>query len=133
MSDLRLYSKLLFTAGLLFVGSVVFGQDYAYFFESAVKEGSAKELSKNFDNRVDITLGDSANNYSKSQAEIVLKDFLEKYQKRAFKVIHKGTSGGQAQYIIGSMQTESESFRTYLYIRRSDGQDLIQEIRFEKQ
>ncbi|HLF46791.1 MAG TPA: DUF4783 domain-containing protein, partial [Chitinophagaceae bacterium] len=43
---------------------------------SALKSGNAAGLAKYFDNYVDITMPEKSNNYSKSQAEIILKDFF---------------------------------------------------------
>jgi len=43
---------------------------------AAMKTGNASSVAKYFDNNVEISMPDKSNSYSKSQAELVLKDFL---------------------------------------------------------
>ena len=85
------------------------------------------------DKRVDITIDENADNYSREQAEMILKSFLGKFSSRDFSVVHKGNSTDGAQYIIGSLKTNTGNFRTYIYVKKSDGVNYIQEIRFEKE
>jgi hypothetical protein len=100
---------------------------------AALKSGNAAQIAKNFDKRVDITIDDNADNYSNTQAEMILKGFLGKFSFRDFTVIHKGTSPDGAQYTIGSLKTNAGSYRTYIYVKKSGGVQFIQEIRFEKE
>ena len=44
---------------------------------NAIKSGNSAEVSKYFDNTVEITLPEKSNSYSKSQAELVLHDFFD--------------------------------------------------------
>ena len=50
----------------------------------ALKSGNANLLSRFFDNRVDISLPDKSDNYSRSQAEMVMKDFFSKQRRCKF-------------------------------------------------
>ena len=100
---------------------------------AALKSGNAAQIAKNFDKRVDITIDDNADNYSNTQAEMILKGFLGKFSFRDFTVIHKGTSPDGAQHTIGSLKTNAGSYRTYIYVKKSGGVQFIQEIRFEKE
>src|SRR5687767_11704013 len=43
---------------------------------SAIKVGDAQKMSKYFDSMVDITLKDRSHSYSRSQAEMILRDFF---------------------------------------------------------
>lgn len=99
----------------------------------AIKTANASAIAKNFDKRVDITIDDNADNYSSEQAEMILKSFLGKFSSRDFSIVHKGVSKEGAQYIIGSLKTNAGSYRTYVYIKKSDGVNYTQEIRFEKE
>lgn len=110
-----------------------FAQEMIGSIPSAIKTANASTVAKNFDKRVDITINDNADNYSKEQGEIILKNFLNKFTSRDFSVVHKGNSPDGSQYLIGSMKTNSGNFRTYFYIKKSDGGSYIQEIRFEKE
>jgi hypothetical protein len=109
------------------------GQDIINTIPGALRTGNANALAKNFDKRVDITIDENADNYSSEQAEMILKSFLGKFSFREFSILHKGTSPDGAQYIIGSLKTNAGSYRTYIYIKKSDGVNYTQEIRFEKE
>ena len=122
----------------IFIFSLLFclqiqAQDLIASIPSALKAGNASSIAKNFDKRVDITIEDNADNYSSVQAEMILKSFLAKISFRDFTVLHKGTSPDGAQYTIGSLKTNAGSYRTYIYIKKLDGINYIQEIRFEKE
>lgn len=108
-------------------------QDVVSSIPAAIKTGNASAIAKNFDKRVDITIDENADNYSSEQAEMILKSFLGKFSSREFSVVHKGNSTDGAQYIIGSLKTNSGSFRTYIYVKKADSGSYIQEIRFEKE
>jgi len=123
---------------LLFIFCLLFcmhaeSQDVISSVPAALKTANASAIAKNFDKRVDITIDDNADNYSSEQAEMIIKSFLGKFSSREFSVVHKGSSPDGAQYIIGSLKTNSANFRTYIYVKKSDGVNYIQEIRFEKE
>lgn len=120
------------TLSLLFSLSVV-AQDVFTVFPTALKSGNITAISKNFDKRIDITIDDNSDNYSKDQAEVILKDFLSKFSTRDFTIIHKGSSPNGAQYVVGNLKTNKGAYRTYIYVKNTDGVNYVQEIRFEKE
>jgi Domain of unknown function (DUF4783) len=99
--------------------------------ESAIKNGNASQLSKYFDNPIEITLTDKSNTYSKSQAELVLKDFFSNNVVKGFEIVHKGNNAG-AQFIIGTLETKNGEYRTTIYMKQKGDKQLLQELRFEK-
>jgi Domain of unknown function (DUF4783) len=127
----RLPFILLFIFSLLCSG--LRAQELSGSLSAWIKTANTKEMAKNFDKRIDITINENADNYSGEQAEMILKDFLSKFSSRDFTVMHKGTSMDNAQYMIGTLKTNSGSYRTYIFIKRNGTISLIQEIRFEKE
>ncbi|RYD81996.1 MAG: DUF4783 domain-containing protein [Sphingobacteriales bacterium] len=97
---------------------------------SALKTGNASQIAKYFDNTVEIALPAKTNSYSKSQAEMVLKDFFSTNTVKGFKPLHKGDNGG-SQFCIGTLQTKSASYRTTIYMKQKGDKQVLQEIRFE--
>lgn len=97
---------------------------------SAMKAGNAAEIAKFFDNTVEINMPDKSNSYSRSQAELVLKDFFNSYPVRNFETIHKGENSG-SQYCIGTLVTRNGSFRTTIFMKQKGDKQLLQEITFE--
>lgn len=98
---------------------------------SAMKTGNSAEISKYFDNTVEINMPDKSNSYSKSQGELVLKDFFNSNMVKTFEVIHKGENAG-SQYCIGTLITKAGSFRTTIYMKLKGDKQFLQGITFEK-
>jgi len=96
---------------------------------SAIRTGNSAELSKYFDNRVDIALPDKSDTYSKAQAEMIVRDFFSNKGVTGFEVKHKGENGG-AQFCVGVLKTRNAEYRTHLFMRQRGDRQLLQEIRF---
>jgi len=98
---------------------------------TAMRNGDAGQLSKYFDSRVDISLPGKSDNYSKSQAEMILKDFFQANEVKNFQVKHKGEQNG-SQFCIGLLQTRNGNFRTKFFMKQKGNQQLVQELGFEQ-
>lgn len=96
----------------------------------AIKSGSAGQVAKYFDNNIEISMPDKSNSYSKSQAELVLKDFFSTNPVKGFEIIHKGENAG-SQYCIGTLHTKNGSYRTTIFMKQKGDSQVLQELRFE--
>jgi hypothetical protein len=96
----------------------------------AMRSGNSGQLSQYLDNRVDISLPDKSDTYSKSQAEMIIRDFFTTNGVRNFQIKHKGESGG-AEYCIGVLQTRNGDYRTTLFMKQKGDKQLLQELRFQ--
>jgi hypothetical protein len=97
---------------------------------AAMRTGNATQLSKYFDTRVDLSLPGKSDNYSKSQAEMILKDFFSNNTVKNFIVKHKGEQNG-SQFCIGLLQTKNGNFRTKFFMKQKGDQQVVQELGFE--
>jgi hypothetical protein len=97
---------------------------------NAMKSGNASQVARYFDNSVEISMPDKSNSFSKTQAEIVLKDFFTNNPVKGFEVIHKGENAG-SQYCIGTLVTKNGSFRTTIFMKQKGDLQVLQELRFE--
>src|SRR5580698_11007237 len=81
---------------------------------AAIRVGNAGELSRYLDNRVDISLPDKSDTYSKIQAEIIIRDFFTTNGVQNFlvKEKHKGATGGGSEFCVGVLQTRNGDYRT---------------------
>jgi len=95
-----------------------------------LKAGNAAQVSKYFDNTVEVTLPEKSNSYSRSQADLVLRDFFTNNAIKGFDVIHKGENAG-SQYVIGTLVTKSNVFRTTVFMKQKGEKQILQEIRIE--
>ena len=121
---------------LIFVCFIAFPHLNAQNFENisvALKNGDASSIAKNFEGNVEITIKNGSTSYSKSQAEIVLKNFFSTHTPKTFSMSHQGTSPEGSKYFIGNLSTSAGNYRTYVYAKVTNGTMVIQEIRFEEQ
>ena len=100
---------------------------------TALKTGSSKEFVKNFNNMVELNFEGEKSNYSKSQAELVLKEFFKKYPPVDFQYIHQGSSKQGLTYVIGKYTFENGSFRVWILIKKFDKDFLVDSIDFSRE
>ena len=96
----------------------------------AIRLGNAGELSRYLDTRVDISLPEKSDNYSKIQAEMIIRDFFTTNGVRNFVVRKKGYSGN-AEYCVGVLQTKNGDYRTTLFTRQKGDKQFLEELRFQ--
>jgi hypothetical protein len=96
----------------------------------AIRSGNAAELSRYFDDNVELTLPDKSNSYSKAQAQLIVKDFFSNNGVKGFDLKHKGESPG-GNYCIGTLQTNAGNFRTNVFMKTKSGKEVVKEIRFQ--
>lgn len=99
---------------------------------TAMKAGNSAEIARFFDNTVELNMPDKSNSYSKSQGELVLRDFFSTNTVRSFTVNHKGENAG-SQFCIGTLVTKSGNYRTTVFMKLKGDKQLLQTITFEKQ
>jgi len=97
----------------------------------ALKAGNASNLSKYFDTRIDLSLPDKSDNYSRTQAEMIIKDFFSTSGVRNFELKHKGQKAG-ANYCVGILQTRSGNYRTTLFLKLRGDKQYLQDISFQQ-
>jgi len=99
----------------------------------ALKTGSSKELSRYFNDIVELSIAGEKSSYNKSHAEIVLKDFFKKYPPVDFQYIHQGSSKEGLKYAIGKYSYTGGSFRVYILIKQFKGNYFIDTLEFSKE
>jgi hypothetical protein len=126
------YMKAIFTSLLLASAIVLssFGQSSIDEVIGALRSGNATELSKYFDDNVEVTLPVKSDSYSKAQAQMILKDFFANNDVRGFELKHKGDSPG-GHYCIGTLQTKSGNFRAHVFMKSKGNKELVKELRFQ--
>ncbi|MBR9859229.1 DUF4783 domain-containing protein [bacterium] len=97
-----------------------------------IQAGDEHGLRSYFDQSVEIITPENDGVYSQNQAEQVLKSFFNKYPCNDFKVDHLGSSAGGSQFVIGTYNSGSKSFRTSIFLKQVDQKFLIQELTFEE-
>ena len=99
----------------------------------AIKTGSSKELAKYFGDNVEIHFDGERSNYSKSQAEFVLRDFFKKYPPVDFQYVHQGNSGEGLKYAIGKYMISNGSYRIWLLFKKNGDLYYVDTIDFTRE
>jgi len=100
---------------------------------SAIKTGNAKELASYFHSNIELTVLDNDGTYSKSQAEIIIKDFFTKNPPKDFSINHNGSSKDMSQFFIGSYKTTNQqTYRIYFLMKSLSDKMLIQQLQIQE-
>lgn len=121
--------------GLAFIASSLLLLSFTNFFTvddvaTAIRSGNISQLSGYLDNRVDISLPDKSDTYSKSQAAMIISDFFSNNEVQNFKVKHRGENSG-TEFCIGILQTRNGNFQTTFFMKQKGDKQLLQELRFQ--
>lgn len=118
----------------LLLPSIAMVQPNANGISKAISSGDAVALSQYFDQSIEISILDDVDMYDKAEAVQTLKSFFAKNKPKSYSQMHQGTSKGKdSQYTIGNLVTAANSYRVYVYLKVDNGQQLIQELRFDKE
>jgi len=99
----------------------------------SLKSGNSKELVSGFHDMVEVTLPDQeGSNYSKTQAEFVLRDFMKKYPPVDFKYVHKVLDREDFKFVIGEYLYNGGKYRVTMVIKPAKGVYSVDSIVFEK-
>ncbi len=97
----------------------------------AMRSGNAGQLSVYLTTAASISsLPEKSDSYSKSQAEMIIRDFFVTNGVQNFQIKHKGENGG-SEYCIGVLQTHNGDYRTTLFMKQKGDKQLLQELRFQ--
>jgi hypothetical protein len=117
----------------LYFTNVTYAQDNLNNIVMNIQNANTKELAKNFNKRLDITINQNENNYSIEQAEMVLRNFLNGLTEREMVVLQKGKSEDNTLFIIGTLKSKNSKYKTYILLKNTNKVSLIHDIRFEKE
>jgi hypothetical protein len=99
--------------------------------QESLIDGNADRLVSFFNERIEITLMGQRQVHSQKQALYVMRQFFSNYPPNAFRVRHKGDTGGTF-YALGEYQSAKGQFEVNLFIKLSTDGHRINEIRFER-
>lgn len=98
----------------------------------ALKNNDIDAFVKTFSDPIEIALPDEENSYSKTQASMVIRKFLQKNKLQSFNVKQTGKSTGGAEFIIGEMiTTTGAKYQVYMLITLIDSKAYLHLIEFE--
>jgi len=99
----------------------------------SIKSANSKELTTFMSDMVEIQLPDQdRNNYSKTQAEFVMRDFMKKYPPTNFTYIHKVLDKDDFKFTIGEYVYAGGAMRVTMVLKPVNGKFLIDSIIIER-
>jgi len=99
---------------------------------SSIQNGNDAALAAFFNENVELVVQTHDDVYSKSQAQQIVAEFFKANKPKQFSIIHQGGKDG-ARYAIGSLTTNTGTFRVYFLLKNKDNISYIHQLRIEKQ
>ena len=100
---------------------------------NAIKSGNAGNVAKYFNSTIDLSTPNNEGSFSKTQSEMILKDFFAKNPPTSFALNHNGSSTDGSLYAIGTYVSSTGSYRTYFLLKKVKTNYLIHKLEFELQ
>lgn len=124
----------IFLIALIGFSSAAMGQDIFAPMRAAIKAGSSDELSKHFNQNLDMTIEGNVSTFSKPQAAFAISEFFKVHPPTDFMIMHKGSSAqGGLQFSIGKYVSNKDTYTVLIRVKESDKVWLIHEISFVKE
>ena len=98
-----------------------------------VQSGSSKALGKFLQDNITLSINNTLSDYSKHQAEQVLKDFFRKNPPKEFKLLHQDGPANKNWHIIAQYRGDDANFRVLIKGAEHDGKLIISTIEFTKE
>ncbi|WP_339870420.1 DUF4783 domain-containing protein [uncultured Algoriphagus sp.] len=99
---------------------------------SAIDNGSSSELSKFFDSSISLNVNGLQGDYSKNQAEVVLKDFFKKNPSMGFSLVFRSENNPSMSSYIGDYQTAQGPFKVFIKVSQQASDFKIYSLEFVK-
>lgn len=126
--------KILLSFAIVLICSVGLAQDdITDKVKGHISTGNAKGLSSYFSGNIDLGVEENEDVYSRTQAEMILKNFFSKNVPTSFTVIHKGSSTMNVAYRIGTLKTKNgKEFRVTFNMKVVGGRYQIHQMQIEE-
>lgn len=98
----------------------------------SIQNGNVETLSTYFNQNVELVVESHDDVFSKSQAKQIVAEFFKANKPKQFSIIHQGGKEG-ARYAIGSLVTNTGTFRVYFLLKNKESNSYIHQLRIEKQ
>jgi len=98
----------------------------------SIQSGNDVMLASYFNQNVELVVESHDDVFSKSQAQQIVAEFFKANKPKQFSIIHQGGKD-EARYAIGSLITNTGTYRVYFLLKNKDNNSYIHQLRIEKQ
>ncbi|WP_268033443.1 DUF4783 domain-containing protein [Algoriphagus sp. PAP.12] len=98
----------------------------------AIDSGSSSELARYFDSSISLNISGQQGDYSRSQAELVLKDFFKKNPPMGFSLVFKSENNPSTSSYIGEYASGGGSYKVFIKANQQGSQMKVYSLEFVK-
>ena len=98
---------------------------------AALKAGTSKDLAALFIPNIDLTVRETSDVYSRTQAEQILRKFFNENPPIDLVIEHSGVSKFGDKYFIGILRTRTGYFRVTFFLKKGDEDFQVKQLRIE--
>ena len=99
---------------------------------AALGNGSSNDLAKFFDNSISLNINGQQGDYSKNQAELVLRDFFKKNPSQGFSILYQNENQGSISTYIGEYLSSPGNFKVFIKVSQASNSYRIYSLDFVK-
>lgn len=99
----------------------------------AIRSGNAAQLATCFAPTIQLSVPGKKGDFSRTQAEIIMRDFFSQYPPSSFTTNSEGKTSGTNYYTLGSYVSGSVSFKVYYVMQKADSEITLHILKFEIQ
>lgn len=99
---------------------------------AALDHGDSNELAKYFDSSISLTINGQQAEYSKNQAELVIKDFFRKNPSRGFSLLFQSDNNPSLSSYIGEYQSNQTIMKVFIKATQQASELKIYSLEFVK-
>ncbi len=99
---------------------------------SAIQDGSSSELARFFNPTISLNINGQQGEYSRNQAEIVLKDFFKKNPPLDFSLVFKNENQSSVSTYIGEYASGQSSYKVFIKVSQVESSFRIYGLDFVK-
>lgn len=99
----------------------------------AIRSGNASLLAAYFAPTIQLSVPGKKGDFSKTQAEVIMREFFSQYPPSSFSVNSEGKSSGTNYYTLGVYTSGSVQFKTYYVIQKTESEITLHILKFEIQ
>lgn len=95
------------------------------------RSSGSREIAAYFSPLIEMNILSDESEYSKAQAELILRDFFQRNKPVSVRVIHRLSSNPNFRFAVLSYQTDNDRYRVSISMSREGEKFLIKVIRIE--
>lgn len=97
-----------------------------------IQSGDSDKLSAWFADNLELDILGAVNNCTRNQAKLIMKNFFDKYAPKKFSIVHK-SGKAPMKYAIGTLTAGADRFRVILYVKTTEKENYIEQLKVEKE